>query len=140
MEIFSVNHFPKLIRTNPRPPLSSLLHKPTPLSRLSRTGASPIWSLCFAVGFGTRRLSGAVRSGLRDEAVERRDGTSFADLVTGLHDEAVERCGGTLGFLTLGFADLGFATRRRFMGSLGLRGLLGLWFFCCDGVCGFAVD
>jgi hypothetical protein len=24
------------------------------------------------------------------------------------------------------------------VGSLGLRGLLGLWFFCCDGVCGFA--
>ncbi|GMY05225.1 hypothetical protein FCV25MIE_15047 [Fagus crenata] len=65
--------------------------------------ASPIWSL----GFATRRLSGAVRGGLREEEVERRGGTSFADLVTGLRDEAVERRSGTLGFLALGFA--GFA-------------------------------
>uniref|UniRef100_A0A2N9J2G0 Uncharacterized protein n=1 Tax=Fagus sylvatica TaxID=28930 RepID=A0A2N9J2G0_FAGSY len=49
--------------------------------------ASPIWSL----GFATRRLSGAVRGGLREEEVERRGGTSFADLVTGLRNEAVER-------------------------------------------------
>ena len=107
------------------------------------------------MGFATRRLSGAVRGGLREEEVERRGGTSFADLVTGLRNEAVERHGGTsfadlvtglrdeaverrngtLSFLALGFTDLGFATRRRFVGSLGLRGL---WFFCCDGVCGFA--
>uniref|UniRef100_A0A2N9IKX3 Uncharacterized protein n=1 Tax=Fagus sylvatica TaxID=28930 RepID=A0A2N9IKX3_FAGSY len=53
--------------------------------------ASPIWSL----GFATRRLSGAVRGGLREEEVERRGGTSFADLVTGLRNEAVERHGGT---------------------------------------------
>uniref|UniRef100_A0A2N9I9X6 Anaphase-promoting complex subunit 4 WD40 domain-containing protein n=1 Tax=Fagus sylvatica TaxID=28930 RepID=A0A2N9I9X6_FAGSY len=51
--------------------------------------ASPIWSL----GFATRRLSGAVRGGLREEEVERRGGTSFADLVTGLRNEAVERHG-----------------------------------------------
>ncbi|GMY22100.1 hypothetical protein FCV25MIE_17341, partial [Fagus crenata] len=30
-------------------------------------------------------------TGLRNEAVERHGGTSFADLVTGLRDEAVER-------------------------------------------------
>ena len=102
------------------------------------------------MGFATRRLSGAIRGGLREEEVERRGGTSFADLVTGLRNEAVERHGGTsfadlvTGLRdeaverrsgTLGFLALGFATRRRFVGSLGLRGL---WFFCCDGVCGFA--
>jgi hypothetical protein len=53
----------------------------------------------------------------------------------GLRDEASPHWASSLGFADLGFV-VGFATRR-FVGSLGLRGLLGLWFFCCDGVCGF---
>ena len=57
----------------------------------------------------------------------------FADL--GLRDEA-SSIWASWWALRRGFADLGFATRR-FVGSLGLRGLLGLWFFCYDGVCGF---
>ena len=99
--------------------------------------ASPIWSL----GFATGRLSGAIRGGLREEEVERRGGTSFADLVTGLRNEAVEQHGGT------SFADLVTGLREeRLSGAVGLSafshwaslGLQGLWFFCCDGVCGFA--
>ncbi|GMY13584.1 ethylene-responsive transcription factor WRI1-like isoform X1 [Fagus crenata] len=56
--------------------------------------ASPIWSL----GFATRRLSGAVRGGLREEEVERRGGTSFADLVTGLRDERLSGAVGLSAF------------------------------------------
>ena len=93
------------------------------------------------MGFAKRRLCGAVRGGLREEEVERRGGTSFVDLVTGLRNEAVERHGGT------SFADLVTGLREeRLSGAVGLSafshwaslGLRGLWFFCCDGVCGFA--
>ena len=99
--------------------------------------ASPIWSL----GFATRRLSGAVRGGLREEEVERRGGTSFADLVTGLRDEAVERRSGTrlsrTGLRRSGLRDeaavCGFAGFVVFFSVMVFVGLLGLRWI--NGVC-----
>uniref|UniRef100_A0A2N9F203 Uncharacterized protein n=1 Tax=Fagus sylvatica TaxID=28930 RepID=A0A2N9F203_FAGSY len=70
-----------------------------------------------------------------------RDRDLVWSLRGGLRDEAVERRGGTLDLIShWGFADLGFAmgfATRRFVGlNNGLmRGLLGLWFFCCAMVC-----
>ncbi|GMY09565.1 hypothetical protein FCV25MIE_04804 [Fagus crenata] len=90
--------------------------------------ASPIWSL----GFATRRLSGAVRGGLREEEVERRGGTSFADLVTGLRNEAVERHGGT------SFADLVNGLRDEAVAWLHDERRSGTLGFLALGFAGFA--